>query len=151
MRTTSIETSTMRSTSIVLMSIPSGYKETPPPLQASTTNVHVDRTIQNREIIAWCLAVLLTILTTGLLIILISITIRNIYNRKRNARRKETQTQEDELEDNQRYGVTKTRPSLLEVMENPCYRATTANRLPETQSAVYESIKLDRIYVNTNR
>ena len=145
----SVQTSTT-GTPTILMPTSSGHKDVPP-LLATATNIREQGTIQTREIVAWCLTVLLTILSTVLLTIAIFTAIRTIHNRKRNARRKEIQAQEDEVEDNPGYGTSNARPSLCEVMENPCYIATQAKRVSESDSALYESIKLERFYTYAQR
>ena len=134
----------------ILMPTSSDHKDMPP-LLATDTNIHERGTIQTREIVAWCLAVLLTILSTVLLTVVIFTAIRTIHNRKRNTRRKEIQAQEDELEDNPGYEASNARPSLCEVMENPCYIATQAKRVSESDSVLYESIKLEHFYTYAQR
>lgn len=64
---------------------------------------------------------------------------------------KKIQAQEDdELEDNPGYEPSNARPSLCEVMENPCYQVTEAKRTSETESALYESIKLEHFHTYAN-
>jgi hypothetical protein len=134
---------------------PSELKDTPTPFTVTTTNLILcgNESIHAREIVAWFLTVLLTILLIVLFTVVIFVTtIRNVYDRKRNLplRRKGNRAQEEELEDNPGYEATSNaRPSLCEVMDNPCYITTEANRVSETQSGLYESIKLDHIYVNS--
>ena len=109
--------------------------------------------IQTREMVAWLLTVLLTILLTVLFTVVIFVAkIRNVRNRKRKLlRRKENEAQEDELEENPGYEASNARSSLCEIMDNPCYIASEARWISETQSGIYESIKLDHFYENYPR
>ena len=68
----------------------------------------------------------------------------------RKVRRKEIQAQEDELEDNPGYEASDAQTSLCEVMENPYYKNTEVRQTSESESALYESIKLEHFYTYAN-
>ena len=132
----------------IFMPTPSAFSDMPPPLTVTTTvtvtNTCEDQSnIQTREMIAWLLTVLLTMLLTVLFTVVIFLAkIRNVHNQKRKLlKRKGNEAQEDELEENPGYEASNAQTSLCEVMKNPCYIASEARRISETQLGIYESIK----------
>ena len=144
---TSTPTPTVR-TATIPISTPSGYTQTPTLLVTTATNLQ--ETIHTREIVAWCLVLLLTMLILLLITTVCAhITVQNVH-RKRQARRREIQAQEDELEDNPGYEASNARPSLCKVVENPCYKVNEAKRTSESESALYESIKLEHFHTYAN-